>query len=344
MPATTTITEEKLENTDGSLDVEAANKFLAQVSEAEKANQTPADHSADADTAKPGDKPAGDVKEEDVQPDTAKPDTGDEWFTAEDVRDLVETLGLSKEDLAEFSGRDELDRHVKLLDRQFMKAGKEVVQRDKPGENDQSLALQAIEEAKGREEQRERAAKQPRENGRFTKPAEDDLPKLDPDEFDERLVKAMDARDQRIRQLEERLLSRDAEESQSRHRMMQARFDSIVDQLGHDELFGKSEELKPGTEPFKQRAKLWDAMSVLAAGMESRGRPVTDISQSLIVRAFNQEFAGHVQKQTQQQFASRIRKQAARRFGGGQQVSLPRDADPDKALIAAYHAMDAEGL
>lgn len=48
-------------------------------------------------------------------------------------------------------------------------------------------------------------------------------------------------------------------------------FDSYVDKLGNEDLFGKSSDIKPDTAEWTNRSKLFDAMGQLMAGMNEKG-------------------------------------------------------------------------
>jgi len=284
------------------------------------------------------------VRDDDAVDPSVKDATGDDdWVSADDIRELVESLGYSDDDVSEFQSRDEFERHVKLVDRQFMRDGREVT-KPRPGD-DQEAALQAQEVAISRQEASERAKQQPRENGRFVsaEATEDGYkPQLD-DEFDERIIEEFQRLsgyyEGRIKALESRY-QEDTQRSEANH------FNAIVDALGQDDLFGKSEEIRPRSEQAKNRDKLLEASRILMAGIASRRGGDQKLTESLVKRAANLEFADHFSKKQRQSFNDRIRRQAARRHGSGsQRVSAQAYAgDPTKHpdLLAAFRAMEAE--
>lgn len=342
----------EITNKDGEIDTESANALLDRVMEED------ADDGADKDggeiTADGGEKTENNKQGKDLQNEDKSGDdnerSGDDWVSAEDIRDLVESLGYSPEDMAEFGSRDEFDRHVRLMDRQFFnrdKEGQDGQSQRKPG-SDQEKALEAGEEARKREEKRQRASDQPRENGRFARADESkELPKLDPEEFDERLIEVVQSRDEKISQLEQQIAELKTNSDASEGDALISQFDTLVDGLGHDDMFGNSEGLEPGSDHYAARSKLWDAVAVIANGMQANGTPFRGLSKSLIVRALNQEFGDQLRKKDSKKLQSKARRQASRRFGKGSERSgMTSSYDgpiyDDPELHAAHAAMEAE--
>jgi hypothetical protein len=328
---------ETLETKDGELDPGAVNALFDQVTEQDRS----AEPDDKKETKRPDDDsvPSGDGDKDSV----ASGDDGLDWFSADDAREMIESLGLSPEDVAEFGDRDDFDRHVRLLDKQFMREGKDAKQRLQPGD-EQQAAIEAAEQQRKVEQQRQRASEQPRDGGKFVKQEADELV-LDPIQFDDELVKVFGKAAERIKQLEARIEQMGQKEVETQHQANVRQFDAIVDQLGHEDLFGNSEQLQP--EYFKARAQLWDALATLAVGMVTRGKQVSNpITKAMVVRALNAEFSDKIQQKQRRSFSERVRKQAGRRFGGGsqrapgKQYTGPLEKDPD--LLAAYNAMLAE--
>lgn len=335
------VAEHEIAKDDGSLDIEKANELLSQIANDEvaagvvvdkpKTKPQADDVPAADDSGKPDDKPVADAKP--AKSEATKTDTGDEWFTASDVRELVESLGLAEEDLAAFGGRPALDAHVKLMDRQFKQLGQEAVKKSAaPGEAGEQAA---------------RPEKPRGDDGRFVKPDDKPAAAADDDlsDFDEKLVAPIRSLQATVRRLEERLAESSRREAEVHQRRIVEQFDGIVDQLGHDDLFGKSGEVKPGSEQFKARERLWDDARVLIAGMEATGKKVDGLTKAIIVRALGSspELAEKVQLKTKQAFDSKVRQQAGRVSLGGRKSSAMNPVDPERDLIARYHQMESEG-
>jgi hypothetical protein len=258
--------------------------------------------------------------------------------------------------LAGFAGREAFDHHVALMDRQFMRAGQAALaENTAPGDvsPDQQAALAADAVAQQQEAARQRAADQPRDNGRFAKaPEQPDgafVPKFDED-FDERLVSEFQRLNEyyagRMEQFEARLHQADQRELQIERQNLTKTFDGLVDGLGHDDLFGRANDLQSGTDAFAARSKLWDATTTLVAGMAARGQ-TSSLDAALLKRALNQEFADNLVTKSRRDFTNKIRKQSARKLGGGaQKVNRERpftgDLRDDPELHATHKRMTEE--
>ena len=337
----------ELTKSDGTLDYDAASKVIDAETGAIEQEDLAEREGADAETTtKPAEEPSGKGKEE-----SADTDIGDDnWVSREDIRELIDSLGLSENDAREFSGPEELERHARFVDRQFMQEGKRLAQQLKPGE-EQEAALASQDEAQRRMAAQQRASQQPREGGKFAKAEEagDDDPPLNPEYFDEELVSKFNRQAERIKRLEERIAQADSQQREASHRQMVSAFDSIVDTLGHEDVFGKSDGLDRDSDHWKNRAKLWEAASVLVAGMASKGKAAS-LSPALVRRALNQEFADLLSTKNRRSYSERMLKQSGRKLGsGGQRVATgehrPWNGPPEKdpALHQAYREMEKDG-
>ena len=164
------------------------------------------DESGNEDTALEGEESTG--------------DESPEWLD-DDIKAEVAAYGISEEDLAEFTSREELDRALKFLSKNSLEAGKE------PAE--------------------EESAEKPVREGQY------DV-SLDKDIYDEDLVdefsRMRDHYESRLEAIEAKfdLMGAHAEEQS---------FDRIVDNLGHADLFGKSG--KESDKERQRRKDLFDA-------------------------------------------------------------------------------------
>ena len=317
-------TTEELINADGTIDEGAAGQAIDAVMREDKKAEQEQGLGENESTSETDDKEP--VKEEESTVDDDESD-GDDWVTSEDIQELVESLGYSEEDLSEFETQEEFERHVRFMDREMSK-------RIRPGD-DQEHALQADEIARKKAEREEQAEQQYRENGKFARQPEE-LPQLDPDEFDERLIEVLEARDARIAQLEQQILG-------SHEQQILKTFDTLVDSIGHEDLFGNSENLKAADRA--QREKLWEATKTILNGMEASGKQVNGVNRGIIVRALNMEFADTLQKKTRQSLTKKAKRQSSRITGSSRRNSTknydgPVEKHPD--LLQAFKDFESE--
>jgi hypothetical protein len=320
---TTPPTTEQLINDDGVLDEKAAGEAIDKImNEANAELQEVAEDEADA-------KAVTEIlaKKDDSNLDDKSEVEG--WTEAEDMQELMESLDYSQEDVAEFSGPEEFERHVRLMDR-------EIKRRIQPGD-EQENALEADDIFRTKNAKKQKATEQYREDGKFAIP-EAKLPELDPDEFDERLIEALDARDAKIDELEARL-------NNSQQGNILSDFDSLVDDLGHEELFGDSEDLKPAER--EERTRLFEEYKEIYNIMEARGKPVKGkaANRGIVLRALNLEFADEIKKKTRRDITTKVKKQQRRITGSNRRVSNkhydgPIEKHPD--LHQAFTDFEAE--
>ena len=307
-------TTEQLINEDGVLDEKAAGEEIDRVM-----NETKEEPKEE--TLIQGDEQS---VEDDAATDDGESDS-DDWTTADDISELADSLGYSEDDLSDFSGPEEFERHVRLLDREL--------KRNRPGDA-QELALEADEIGRKKDERLLKVEEQYRENGKFAKkPIE--LPKLDPDEFDERLVEALEARDAKIAELEEML------NGNTQNSILQG-FDNIVDDMNLPDLFGTSE--KPNR---AERSRLFDEYKEMFNYLEAQGKPVSGkkANRAIVLRAYNLEFADEIKKQSRRELTTKAKRQASRitgsaRRSGEKKYDGPVEKDP--SLLQAFKEMEAE--
>ena len=244
----------------------------------------------------------------------------DGWVNSEEMQELIASLGYTEEDASQFSNENDFQSHVKLLDKEFK--GKRVVE-------EQELALE-INEA---EEQRSLFRENEKLNSKNEK-----LPSLDPDEFDEQLIEVLEARDAKIAELERRL-------NETGQNNVLKQFDSIVDDLGHEDLFGNSENLTQSEQ--KQREKLFNEYKEIYNILEARGKSVSGkkANKGIVLRALNIEFEEELNKSNRQKLSKRIKKQAKRITGsnaGLKSNSFDGDVTKDPVLHKLFAQFEAE--
>jgi hypothetical protein len=326
---------EDMVDTEGNFDIDAANKVLDDYAQDNKQTDSSPVEETSNETVK------------DASPVDAAVETKDgdgDWVTglAEDMRELVNSLGLTDDQIREFSGPEEIERHANLLDKQLMRLG----ETKRPGES-QEAALEAQEPAQKQLEKVERAVKQERdEQGRFVS-AEKYIPLVTADDFDEGLAgefqRIAEHFNERVAKLES--LLQQNEERSRRSEVQQ--HDTLIDTLGHEDLFGTVEKPR-STEQQENRVKLLRALKILRNGMESVGQSVS-VTPTLLKRALNQEFADQLSTKQRQSLTKKIQDQSKRKLGGGrgrsslsEQMDWSGDRTKDPVLLEAFRAMERE--
>jgi len=219
-----------------------------------------------------------------------------EWID-DSVKAEAAAYGLDEKLLSEFSSREELDRALRVFDLHALEAGRK--------------AMAAGEEESG---------EQPRdEHGRFakTEPKEEQPTEgqyevgLDKDVYDEELIKEFtrlrDHYESRLSAMETRFEEIDA-------RAEEQLFDSIVDALGHADLFGKTGKESP--QELQRRQDLHVAVKAQQIGLQTLGRE-TALDQSLVNRVARMVFAEELGKKDLKARTKKVAKQASTRMGGG---------------------------
>lgn len=312
LPAT-----EQLINEDGVLDEKAAGAAIDKVIEQTKKENI--------ETLKENTQPTSDEKIPDEGGDSngnEKPAV-DDWVNSEEMQELIESLGYTNEDALNFSKKEDFETHVRLVDKKSIE--------------EQELALDLNDESEQRDLFRERADKQHRKNGKFAK-KDDPLPTLDPDEFDEQLIEVMEARDAKIAELEARL-------NDAGNDKVLKQFDTIVDNMGHEDLFGHSDNLNESNKGLRDR--LFEEYKEIYNILEARGKPVTGkrANETIVKRAFNLEFADEIKKSNRQKLSKKVRKQSKRITGsnaGLRSDHYDGDVTKDPVLHKLFNEFTAE--
>lgn len=167
---------------------------------------------------------------------------------------------------------------------------------------------------------------------------------LDPDEYDEKIIKLFERQNKQIALLKEEL---DAVQGITQNVVSKAEqdaaekmydvFDQDVNSLGHDDLFGKGTRNNVSKEHVENRARLLNATNALADSYELRGQP---IPPDLIERALRAEFGESAQAKSTRELADKVSKRAsqtiARPSGRGSTPFVGTDTDSEaKQAIAS---------
>lgn len=263
------------------------------------------------------DKPVGDLSAEDnasEEPDTAEAgeDTGEASWIDDDVKSEIAAYGISEEELADFSSREELERAMRLFDKTALEAGRKA-QAEKPERDEKGRFQKADEEE-------------------VEKPTPAYEIKLDRDLYDEDLVNELvsmrDHYESRVAALERRQAENDAKAEVQL-------FDGIVDGLGHADLFGTSGKESP--KQLERRQALYDAAKAQVIGMKVMGRDV-QLDQSLVQRVARMAFAEDFSKKDLKAATRKISKQSNGRMGGG----ATRPSEPAETIRDEFRRLYKE--
>ena len=206
--------------------------------------------------------------------------------------------GFSEEEIAEFETREELDRALKLFDRQLDS------ERDKLGKKEG-------DEDKGGETQKSKGNASVPEDGRYEV-------RLDKDVYDDELVdeftRLRDHYESRIAALEGRFSTADAIASEER-------FDRSIDDFGFVKLFGKTGEENDAE--LARRKELFEQVEIEQEVLSRRGRRAGDYN-ALVQRVARSLWPEDFEKRAIVNHTRKISRQSNGRQGGG--VTRPTDA------------------
>lgn len=274
-----------------------------------KANDTPTETNSGRDSARDGET-AGSA------------DESHEWLT-DDVKAEVAAYGLTESELADFASRDELDRALRLFDKSALEAGRKALaeQGDDGKTRNEKGQFVKKEEPKA-DPPKEQAPK----DGRYQV-------SLNPDLYDEEIIGEFS----RMRDhYESRLEALEAHFAQASAVAEEQRFDSLVDALGHADLFGTTG--KESEKELERRRDLNVAVKAHLIGLERLGRP-SEMSQQLISRVANMVFGEELGKKLLKQHTRKIARQSDRRQGGSPTKPLPPRDDPRDEADRLYREL-----
>ncbi len=263
--------------------------------------------------------------------DTAEPQgkgetPEDRAWLDDDLKGEAAAYGISEEELAEFSSREEVDRAFRLFDKSALEAGRKAMA---DGESKETGR-----DDKGRFTKTEtKADAAPEKNSGYE-------PKLDKGVYDDAIVEEFT----RLRDHYESKFAAFEASVESRLSAIDARaeeqhFDGLVDSLGHSDLFGKSD--KEDAKQLQRRKDLHVAVKAQMLGLAQLGRP-TEMSESLINRVARMVFAEELCRKDLKSRTSRISKQSNGRQGGG--ATRPNDVPESPRDAAARMYRELSGV
>lgn len=235
----------------------------------------------------------------------------------DDLKSEVSAFGISDEELADFTSREEVERAMRLFDKSALEAGRKAM-----AEGEESKGAPRDDKGRFAKSEAETPAKEPEKasaKGGYEVT-------LDKNVYDDEIVneftRMRDHYESRLEALEARFLEADAK-AEEQH------FDSLVDSLGHTDLFGKTD--KEDAKQLQRRQDLHVAVKAQMLGLQALGRP-TEMSESLINRVARMVFAEELGKKELKSRTNRITKQSNGRQGGSAtRPSEPRESARDEA-------------
>lgn len=296
-------------------EVAAYAESVIQEVEQERQGERKSDAAIVVDTAATTKTPVEDNSDSETASDQGE-ESGDstpEWVTDE-VKAEVAAYGIEESDLLDFASREELDRALRILDKTAIQLGKKA----------------QAEPARD-------------ENGKFAKKDDAELEtpskpryevSLNKDLYDEEVIgeftKMRDHFETTIAELESKI-------AQASIRSEEMEFDSLVDSLGHADLFGKTG--KESAKELERRQELMVQVNAQLIGLQQLGRPAA-MSESLVQRVANMVFADELAKKRLKQQTAKISKQSNLRMGGSPTKPLPPSEDPREAADRLYKEME----
>ena len=270
-----------------------------------------------------GKEDAGDDSASENQSDSE--DQGDEkavppesdWRDDDDVRTLAATVGITDEELSEFITREELDRSVRFMDRAALKLGREAKGKDGAEQKpDKEAAEDKSRNADGTFKKKESAEKEAKESAAATSGTY--KVQLDPEEFDEGIIKEFDSLrnhyETRLEAMDRRFAAMEQAEQERVQAHEQEQFDRLVDSLGHNGLFGESGH--ETQEQLDNRQKLYSEWEAYQVGLMTLGRKANR-NKDTADRLVRMVFSDYVSKQERKKLTKKLSRQSERRMGGG---------------------------
>ncbi len=259
------------------------------------------DETLDEGAASPKEKkddPAGKPPDKDGEGEAVKPPE----FSDELLTRAVEA-GLTDKDVREFGSSRALKHHLDFVER-FKKV---------------------------------EAEKKPKEKEAATE--DEEFPELsEAEDYDPKLVKGWNKLTKTAKELREKVAgfearekARSEREASTMHAQMLNDFDEAVDGLGDEyaELLGKG-EIKEGTKPFENRAKLFGEMHIIAKSFRESGKPVPG-EKELLKRAVANLFSDETETIARKKLSSKLETRKGAILPRPTQRNSVDKAEPDKA-------------
>ncbi len=277
-----------------------------------------------ADTQQPGEPPKTPAEKnsgsntvlEDEKTGESKPE-GHEWLT-DDAKAEAAVYGISESEIADFASREEFDRALRLFDKTALEAGRKAM-----AEGEATTRNEKGQFVKKAEPEADQPKEQSPADGRYQVSLSKDL-------YDEEIIGEFNRMhafyESRFAALESRFAEAEAVQQ----------FDSLVDSLGHADLFGTTG--KETEEELQRRRDLNVNVNAHMIGLAKLGRP-TEMSQQLISRVANMTFGDQIQKKLLKQKTRNISRQSNSRLGGSPTKPQPPSDNPRDRADRLYKEM-----
>lgn len=263
--------------------------------------------------------PAAPKGDETAEPKGKGEKTADRSWLDDDLKSEVSAYGIGEDELADFSSREEVERALRFFDKSALEAGRKAMADGEPKGTTRDDKGRFV--PKGETEIAAKAEPETKPGARGGYEV-----KLDKSIYDDAIVdeftQLRDHYEERLAVLESRFLEAD-------QRAEEQHFDSLVDSLGHTDLFGKAD--KENAQQLQRRKDLHVAVKAQMLGLKQLGRP-TEMSESLINRVARMVFAEELGKKELKSRTNRISRQSNGRMGGSAtRPSEPRENPRDEA-------------
>lgn len=249
--------------------------------------------------------PASDKPGEKEPPKAEEPE-GETPALSDDLHARAESAGLSKELAERLHQTGHLEETLAAFDRTLIER------------------FQSHETEDTTEETPDRRETPPKDVSPKEPESKEDVPDLDPDIYDEELVKRDAYHKQRIDALEAHV----KELVQERQSAFDRKFDGMVDELGHDDLFGKGRTVPKDKQT--NRDKLYRAYEAVC---QMHDVDPNDCDPQWGERALAAMFPEDVFKQAQRQTVDRLRDAEGKFLSSSAPKGAPpaKDATPEEA-------------
>jgi len=287
-------------------------------------HETPAGSAGDEPAPAKGDEPAP------VEPSG--------WID-DDVRGLVSAFGLTEEDVSLFTGRDELERALTLLDSRARKHVDAELGRETQPPPPQATAHPA------HPDRRADGTFLPADQRRAAQEAvqEDFRLQLDPElhgqDLVEQLGKLQEHYGARIKTLADRLAAQERVEQERAEQAFVQVFDATVDSLGQTDLFGQTG--KETREQMANRVRLFEEFQVRQAIHGRQGRQVS-LNKPFLDYISRAAFAEHFFKQQHKQLTQRVMAQAGKRMDVGVTKTAAARPSLEERMEQRYRELDQQ--
>lgn len=253
-------------------------------------------------------------------------DHEEDW--REEAKAEASAYGIDEKDIADFESREELDRALKLFDRNLDVERKKV------------LEAEAITKDKGGETQKKEPEAKPKEeapaDGAYKVALADWWDGDAKAELEREFTRLRDHYESRLAALDERLQSAEERFQTADAAAEEERFDRSVDDLEFSQLFGKTGE--EGPDEMERRKELLERVRIEQVVMSRLGRNVD--YNALVRRVARATFPDDFDKKLLKNHTRRISRQSDKRQGGGATRPTDTPENPREEAERLYREME----